>query len=656
MSCEGGPGGEPVAPHDQRVPTIAIVGAGPRGLSLLERLVGLARTVGSPPACLVVELFDPYEPGVGRIWRTDQSDALLMNTVVRQITIFGPDPERPGHETGPSFRDWLDARASRASRPLGPDDYAPRRTYGEYLGDAFRETVARAPRWMSIRATRDEVVRIDERRGRYILERSSGSRSAADCVVLTTGHLRNRLRPREQRFAAFADAHPGLRYVAGDCAADMPLDAVGRDDVVALRGLGLTFYDIVALLTTDRGGRFEQAGGGRLEYRPSGAEPRIVAGSRSGLPFPARGTNQKGVEESYAPVHCTIDRIDALREHARRTRVDDRLDFQREVLPLVELELRRCFLANLIARRRGDESAQAFLAAFDRAPEDPRRVDELRARFGVADADVPDLARLSRPFDGARYASPRDFQRALTEYLKEDLRHAAHGNRHGPLKGALDVLRDLRGVIRHAVDHNGLLPDSQAWFESWYSPRNALLSAGPPAFRVKQLLALMRAGIVEIVGPQARFGFDGRRFVAESPCVHDSAREATWLVEACSPDARAGETASPLYAQLLADGSIAEHVNPAAGRVPARNSGGLAVSRAPYRIVDASGHVCQRMFSLGLPNENTVWFTQVGSSKPGASTSFTRDAEAIAAAALEQLCGRPIEVRTLISAAIGSGD
>jgi hypothetical protein len=642
------------------VTTIAIVGAGPRGLSLLERLVALARTLDRrPPSPLVVELIDPYEPGAGRIWRTDQSEALLMNTVIRQITIFGPDPEAPGRETGPSFLEWLEARPRPASRPLAPDDYAPRRVYGEYLRDAYREILERAPEWMLVDEVRDEVARISPATERYVVQRRSGARSLADCVVLATGHLRSRLRPHEQELAAFAAAHRGLRYVAGDSAADMPLDGVGRDDVVALRGLGLTFYDIVGLLTTGRGGTFSEQPDGGLAYRPSGREPQIVAGSRSALPFPARGANQKDVDDGYRPAHCTKQRIDELREHARRTRVDDRLDFEHEVLPLLMLELHRWFLANLVRRRRGDDAVAAFLTTFDGAAHDPARIGELRERFGVADAVLPDLERLARPFAGRRFASPERFGEALSQHLLDDLRHAAQGNRYGPLKGALDVLRDLRGVIRYAVDHSGLLPDSQAWFESWYTPRNALLSAGPPAFRVRQLLALMRAGVVEVVGPEACFGTDAQRgrFVARSPHVDGSAREATWLIEACTPDATVTQTASPLYEQLLADATIAEHVNPAAGPVPARRTGGLAVTTAPFRSIDGAGHVNQRLFALGLPNEHTVWFTQVGSSKPGASTSFTRDAEAIAVAALEQLLGRATSIRTLVPAgAIGLGD
>jgi hypothetical protein len=46
---------------------IAIVGAGPRGVGLLERLAASAPELH--PGRLDVHLIDPYPPGPGRIWR-----------------------------------------------------------------------------------------------------------------------------------------------------------------------------------------------------------------------------------------------------------------------------------------------------------------------------------------------------------------------------------------------------------------------------------------------------------------------------------------------------------------------------------------------------------------------------------------------------------
>ena len=167
------------------------------------------------------------------------------------------------------------------------------------------------------------------------------------------------------------------------------------------------------------------------------------------------------------------------------------------------------------------------------------------------------------------------------------------------------MLRDLRGVVRRAVDHDGLLPDSQEWFDKWYTPRNALLSAGPPAFRVEQCVALMRAGIVEVVGPECRFRGEETtgKFQVESPHVVDSMREATWLVEAHSPDPQLPRNTSPLYRQLREDGLVAEHLNPGAARregPPDRRPQRHASRRTASST--RTGQVREDMFAHGMPD------------------------------------------------------
>lgn len=63
---------------------IAIVGAGPRGLSAAERVIEWARKT---EINVQLTLFDPYGPG-GKIWRAEQPNYLLMNTVISQVTLF----------------------------------------------------------------------------------------------------------------------------------------------------------------------------------------------------------------------------------------------------------------------------------------------------------------------------------------------------------------------------------------------------------------------------------------------------------------------------------------------------------------------------------------------------------------------------------------
>jgi hypothetical protein len=86
--------------------TIAIVGAGPRGTGVLERLAASAPELH--PNGIEVHLVDPFPPGAGRIWRHAQSSLLAMNSMAADVTMYTDDtvvcdgPIAPGL----SFWEW----------------------------------------------------------------------------------------------------------------------------------------------------------------------------------------------------------------------------------------------------------------------------------------------------------------------------------------------------------------------------------------------------------------------------------------------------------------------------------------------------------------------------------------------------------------------
>src|SRR6478672_11719358 len=87
--------------------TIAIVGAGPRGAGLLERIVASVPEL-RPRAGLDVHLIDPYPAGAGRIWRHEQSPLLAMNSMAADVTMFTDDSVSCDGPivSGPSMWDW----------------------------------------------------------------------------------------------------------------------------------------------------------------------------------------------------------------------------------------------------------------------------------------------------------------------------------------------------------------------------------------------------------------------------------------------------------------------------------------------------------------------------------------------------------------------
>ncbi|MEU0208784.1 FAD/NAD(P)-binding protein, partial [Streptomyces canus] len=101
------------APTTDHAPvSVALVGAGPRGTSVLERLCASAPELLPPGAHLTVHVIDPSPPGPGRVWRPTQSPDLLMNTVASQVTLFtdeSVDCAGPIRR-GPSLHKWACGR------------------------------------------------------------------------------------------------------------------------------------------------------------------------------------------------------------------------------------------------------------------------------------------------------------------------------------------------------------------------------------------------------------------------------------------------------------------------------------------------------------------------------------------------------------------
>lgn len=614
---------------------VAIIGAGPRGLSVLERLL-LRLSGNSRNSPVNIWVFDPGEPGAGRIWRTTQAGWFLMNTAAGEVSAFsaGPDggPVRAG--TGPSFAEWLAADPDDARAAVGPDGYGTRSAYGEYLSMAYAEMVRHAPAGVSVRHVARAVVRLDRRDGRTVVVDSRGGAVAVDKVVLTTGHPRVLPDRGERLLLTFARQRPGLRYLRGDSAADLPLSSVPAGERVGVLGLGLTFFDVMAALTEGRGGRFAEVDG-QVVYRPSGAEPQLVAGSRSGLVMLARGRNQKPPTYRYQARFATAAAVTRARRAAQRAGGSAQLNFVRDVLPLLRLEVEHTFYTTHVRNHAGERAARRFAERHLRLarPYGPA-VAALLAELGVPDLPPPDLERLARPFAGRAFDSPQDFHAVLLALLEADVAEAALGNVGSPLKAALDILRDTRGTVRQAVDFAGLTPASQRdAFLSWFNPINSMLSAGPPAMRVEQSAALIRAGVLTVVGPQTTIGTDPAAgvFVLESEQVRGSRRAVTTVIDARIPRPGLAGDADPLIRQLLADGLITEHVNHDPLTGDSFPAGSIEVTRAPFRVVDALGHPDPDLYALGIPTENTRWFTQIGNGRPGPLTGFHADADAVAA-------------------------
>jgi len=627
------------------VHTICVVGLGPRGLSVLERLCSNA---AAGHQRIVVHVVDPHLDVGGRVWRTSQPGVLLMNTVASQVTMFTDDsvscdgPVR----TGPSLFEWAKlfvptepfgpypAWVYAEAEVLGPDSYPTRAFYGHYLRWVFERLDRFVPDLVTVRRHPTTAVALaDSDGGRQRVVLADGTvLDGLDAVVLALGHLDQRAAVDETAYSSYAERHD-LVYVPTGNPAEAHLDAIRPGAPVALRGLGLNYFDYQALLTVGRGGRYERGDDG-LTYEPSGREPLLVAGSRRGVPYHSRGANQKGVTGRHLPLFLTAEVIKGLRARVEASQDDgaSAVRFMTDVWPLVDREVRAVYHHTLLAGRGDLAVAEEFLREYVGLP-DAAADDQLLARFEISAAERWDWERIARPAGDRRFTGPDDYQAWLLAHLRSDLDEARQGNVRGPLKAALDVMRDIRNEVRLVVDHGGLAGSSyREELEGWYTPLNAFVSIGPPPSRIEEMVALIEAGVLRVSGPGMRVAADprGAGWMVTSDVPGDEVM-VTALVEARLHEVDIRQTTDPLIASLLAHGECTTY------RIPDPDAdyrtGGLAVTPKPYRIVDAAGRAHPRRYAFGVPTEPVHWGTAAGV-RPGVDSVILGDADAIARAAL----------------------
>ncbi|MER5311700.1 FAD/NAD(P)-binding protein [Streptomyces sp. NPDC002773] len=549
-------------------PSIVIVGAGPRGTGLLERLAAnLPELYGEGP--LDVHLVDPHPPGPGRIWRTGQSPLLWMNSRAEDVTMFTDEtvdlegPVRPG----PTLAAWAG---------IDGGTFPTRTQQGAYLRWVYEQARASLPASVTVHEHRTTALRVSgPREGRQRVWLEGGTVPLlADLVVLTVGHLDAEPDPEQRALAGFAARHR-LVHLPPGFTADTDLAVLPAREPVLVRGLGLAFVDLMVLLTEGRGGRYEGEGDA-LVYVPSGEEPVLHVGSRRGVPYHSKIGYRLDGERPPLPRFFGTEQTDDL---LKRT---GPLDFRRDVWPLVDKELGWAHYHRLFSAH--PERTSLAWSDFERAYEEalPRGA-ELAAVVAAAvpdPADRLDLDALDHPLDGIRFASAEALQQGLRDHITDDLTRR-HDPAHSPDAAVFAGLLSVYGQLLRL----GKRLDPGPWWHGFFS----YLASGPPGPRLHQLLALSRAGVVRFLGPGLTVGTDEEHglFRAASAALPGEWTEARALVEARLPEPTLERTGSPLLRALYEDGARA-------------TAGGLlVVDPADGRVLERDGRPHPRRFALG---------------------------------------------------------
>ncbi|SIO96885.1 FAD/NAD(P)-binding protein [Vibrio spartinae] len=613
---------------------IAIIGNGPRGLSVLERL---SFKLSSFQDKLVdIYYLDKSDLDTGRIWKENQCHSFIMNTVADEVSAFSGLGDvlnaKPG--SGPSLATWwkhFHPSGSGEKEYKGENIYAPRYLYGEYMKFVLHSIKNHLhPNHHLIQEEREIVDMVLETNEVKLIDSNSKTLSV-DRVVIATGHSHNQPTQTEDSYQSFVNEHTNCTWIPGDSVADMNLDKIKYNEQVGVIGLGLSFLDIVMEFTEGRGGKFVYDQNNCLNYVPSGREPKIFAGSRSSLPIPGRGKNQKDPNHIYNPLFFTNEKIVNLTKNKK-------VSFNDEIMPLIMGELNLIYYATYIRNTYGLVAEKEFISVLRNLKDDELiSIPDIAINFG---ADIPklDLFKLSHPFDGKKFTSIDDFTNNLYDVLENDYNHACNGNIDDPLKAALDTLRDIRPQVRAVVDFGQLTPDSYYLdFRQKYSPISMLLSAGPPRFRTEQIMALIKKGILTIVGPNISIKADEEKslFKLCSHEVENSDIYVSTLIDSRLPSNNFQRETSILLNNMKKNNILSPFVIRDYDKELVTD--GISITTAPYHPIDVNGKPAKNLYLLGIPCEHTRWFMSAGSSRPGFWTDFIQDAEAISTDIIDQL-------------------
>ncbi|HEX6360606.1 FAD/NAD(P)-binding protein [Actinophytocola sp.] len=605
---------------------IAIVGAGPRGIGLLERIAANAPELLH--GRLTVHLVDPFPPGPGRVWRFAQSPLLRMNSMPEDVTMFTDDsvqcagPIRPG----PTLAEWVtavrdgelaatvDSSLLAELRSVTATTFPTRRLQSAYLNwfhswvlDALPDTVevrVHATRAVDVTGPPDGVQTVWLADGRELV---------VDMVVLALGHLDAAPGAEEARLAEYARNHQ-LRYIPPAYTADLDLSDIEPAETVLSRGFGLAFVDLAVLLTESRGGRFRPDRDGTLTYHPSGREPVLYVGSRRGVPYHAKPRYRLQGPRPELPRFFGPPEIDDLVARPGR------LDFRTDVWPLMAKEIGWGYYHELFTghadkvRLDLDEFADRY-AALDWDSTDMR---VLVAKAVPDERDRLDLDAVDRPLRDKEFADRASFTTHVLDYVGADLTRRANPSYSADL-GAFLTLLSVFGQLARLVAEGKLRPLSQVDdVDGWWFGFFSFFASGPPGHRLRELVALVEAGVVRLVGPDMWVRAEGGRFVAGSPAVPGQV-EATTLVEARLPAPSVRRATDPLLRTMFQRGELAEEVLLDAA---AEHSTGRILTTGTGLLVDATGWPHPRRFALGphtssrapgaftRPNTNAVGFRQ----------------------------------------------
>jgi hypothetical protein len=663
----------PIAPPEFH---IALIGGGPRGAGVLERLAANLPESAIADARIVIHVIDPHPAGPGRIWRYAQSPLLKLNSMAADVTMFTDEsstidgPVRPG----PSLIEWarlvssgeialrsVDPRLRTEIENLSPASFPTRRLQSLYLSWFFADAVGLFPETATVVVHRASAARTVDEGRTHRIHLDDGVSITADVVLYSLGHTGAEAEPEHADLIDFARRRE-LFYLPPAFTADADTRAIVPGQRVIVRGMGLAAVDLTVLLTEGRGGRFDRGGDGVLRYTASGLEPRLYFGSRRGVPYHSKISSTLVGERPEARYFTP-----AVAQSLERSL--PALDLGVDVWPLIAKDMLWGYYRELFTGHpeRVESSWDTFVQVFDRL--DPRALlvaaphtdvaddtprghalpivaddGERLARDARAFVDLVEgsvafavdrlfLPELDRPLDGALVADPAELQELVRDYIRTDLQLRTRPE-HSATLGLFVALLTSLFTLSDIIDSPKWSPRSRVnEIHGWWLGYFSFIASGPPAHRLEELVALSEAGIVEFLGAGIWVEADENVGVFRAGSATTPVTvTASALVDARLPATAISRSDNELLRSLVTSGGGLEEVV-TDGSFSA-STGRLSVRQLDTRLLSPDGSHSARQYAIG-PYTNSPF---VGAfSRPRTNAISFRENDKVARAILTRL-------------------
>jgi uncharacterized NAD(P)/FAD-binding protein YdhS len=649
------------------IPAVVFVGGGPRTAGVLERLAANRPELFSGP--LEIHVVEPHVPGSGRIWRYDQHPGLLLNSMAADITMYTDASvacEGPASQ-GPNLAEWaagvvngsitdvpdFPSALREQLRSLTGATFPTRQLQSQYLEWFFRRAARSLGRDVTVHRTtavgvrqvREPETETAASPAAYLVELANGRTLRADVVVTALGHTDSRPDAASDAWTDFAGRHGGY-HAAPSYTTDVDYSPIAPGQDVIVAGMGLAFVDLLVLLMEGRGGRFAETPDGGLRYLPSGREPKLWAGSRRGVPYHSKiSATLRG--EAPGPLRfLTPAAVEALLvRHGE-------LDFRRDLWPLIAKEAGYGYYRELLtgsparAAMGWDEFAIRYS---DLDWYSPAREELVAA--AVPDAGLHlDLERLDRPFAGHRFAGHQEVQDAVVGYIEHDLALRDSPDHPETLALFLALLHVYMEVGR-VVPPERLNSRSQQTVHGWWHGFFSFVDSGPPPHRLRQMLALHRAGLLHFLGPDLEVTADETTGLFHGSSLQSGTSVAAKaLIEARLPSPTVARSLNPLLESLHKTGLGTEQQLLTADGI--HSTGKLLIS-AGHQLVNPEGVPQPGLFGVG---PGTSGWGAGAFARPGTNAAPFRENDALARTILSTASGLAAQPSATLStepAAVG---